>query len=103
MTITSTDKKKFRAIGHKLKPVVMIAQKGLTENVGEEINRALESHELIKIKIAACEREDKKALTTEICKEFKAECIQSVGNIVLLYRPAKKQDPKLSNLKRRLI
>lgn len=102
MIISSTDKKKFRAIGHKLKPIVMIAQKGLSENVGGELNRALEDHELIKIKIAAGEREDKKALTLEICKEFNAECIQSVGNVVLLYRPAKRQDPKLSNLKRRL-
>ncbi|MFT4887522.1 MAG: RNA-binding protein [Pseudohongiellaceae bacterium] len=102
MIITNIDKKKFRAIGHKLKPIVMIAQKGLSETVGEELDRALENHELIKVKIAAGERDDKKALTIEICKEFKAECIQSVGNIVLLYRPSKKPDPKLSNLKRRL-
>jgi RNA-binding protein len=102
MIITNIDKKKFRAIGHKLKPIVMIAQKGLSETVGEELNRALENHELIKVKIAAGERDDKKALIIEICKEFKAECIQSVGNIVLLYRASKKPDPKLSNLKRRL-
>lgn len=102
MIISNVDKKKFRAIGHKLKPIVMIAQNGLSENVGVELNRALEDHELIKIKIAAGEREDKKALTLEICKEFKAECVQSIGNIVLLYRQAKRQDPKLSNLKRRL-
>lgn len=103
MIITNTDKKKFRAIGHKLKPIVMIAQKGLSENIGAELNRALEAHELIKIKIAAGERDEKQTLTTEICKEFKAECIQSVGNIVLLYRASKRQDPKLSNLKRRLV
>ncbi|MFK7863678.1 MAG: ribosome assembly RNA-binding protein YhbY [Pseudohongiellaceae bacterium] len=102
MPLSNIEKKKFRAIGHKLKPVVMIAQNGLSENVGVELNRALEDHELIKIKIAAGEREEKKALALEICKEFHAECVQSVGHVILLYRQAKKQDPKLSNIKRRI-
>lgn len=102
MTIENADKKKFRAIAHKLRPIIIIADKGLTENIEKEINRALEDHELIKIKVAVGERADKKMLSDLICKQFKAECVQSIGNILLLYRAAKKQDPKLSNLKRNL-
>ena len=45
MSSSNSDKKKFRAIGHQLKPVVIIAQKGLTENIKEEIDRALTDHE----------------------------------------------------------
>ncbi len=102
MTLSNAEKKNFRAIGHKLRPIVMIADKGLTENIEKEINRALNDHELIKIKIAVGERADKKLLEEAICQQLRAECVQSIGNVLLLYRPAKKPDPKLSNLKRTL-
>ena len=51
MSASNNDKKKFRTIGHQLKPVVIIAQKGLTENIKEEIDRALTDHELSLIHI----------------------------------------------------
>lgn len=102
MTISNTDKKKFRTIGHHLHPIVIIAQKGLTENIKEEIERALTDHELIKIKLITSTRQAKKTLTDDICSEFNAECIQSVGHVILIYRAAKKPDPKLSNLIRKI-
>ena len=45
--LTPKQKKRFRAIGHTLRPVVTIAEKGLTASVNGEINRALNDHELI--------------------------------------------------------
>lgn len=100
MTSSSQETKKLRAIAHKLKPVVTIAQKGLSETVCKEIDRALEQHELIKVKILAADRESRQAIAEEICREAKAERIQSIGNIAVLYRPANKPDPKLSNILR---
>lgn len=102
MSISNSDKKKFRTIGHHLNPIVIIAQKGLTENIKEEIKRALKDHELIKIKLVTSTRQAKKELTEEICTEFQAECIQSIGHVILVYRAAKNPDPKLSNLQRKL-
>ena len=49
---TNQDIKQLRAIGHKLKPVVTIAGNGLSEGVITELDRALQDHELIKIKLA---------------------------------------------------
>ena len=100
MSLSNAEKKRFRTIGHNLKPVVIIAQKGLTENIGQEINRALESHELIKIKLQVPDRESKQELITEICETYRAEAVQTIGHVLLLYRAAKKPDPKLSNLLR---
>ena len=102
MTISNADKKRFRQIGHQLNPVVTIAQKGLSENVREEVERALADHELIKIKIAGSDRTQKQQLTRQICADFRAECVQSIGHVLLLYRAAAKPDPRLSNLKRDL-
>lgn len=92
------DAKRMRAIGHKLKPVVIIAGKGLTDGVIAEIDRALTDHELIKIKLAADSREARTELTKQISERTGAELIQSVGHIALMLRRAKKPDPRLSNL-----
>ena len=100
MPISNADKKRFRAIGHNLNPIVTIAQKGLTDAIKAEIDRALTDHELIKIKLVTASREDKAQLSASICEEFNAECIQSIGHVILLYRAAKRPDKRLSNVSR---
>jgi len=52
MPISPARKKQFRTLGHKLNPIVTIAGNGLSENVLLELNRALDDHELIKVKLA---------------------------------------------------
>ena len=93
-------KKRLRSIGHRLKPVVTVAQKGLTESVCNEINRALDDHELIKVSVKCADREERRQLIDTICQQCPAELVQTIGHIALLYRPAKSPDPRLSNLLR---
>jgi len=81
MTTSATDKKHLRRLGHNLKPVVTIATKGLTDTVNAEIDRALNESE-------------------DICDNHGAELIQSIGHMLLIFRAAKKPNPKLSNLLR---
>ena len=93
-------RKHLRTLGHGLKPVVMIADRGVTEGVGAELERALEDHELIKVKLAIADPADRKLITGHICQNHRAELIQSIGKIILIFRAAKKPNPKLSNLLR---
>ena len=65
---------------------MLIGNKGLTEAVKKEIDIALNDHELIKLRIATTDREEKKAAVTEICESLKAESVQLIGNISVLYR-----------------
>ena len=102
MPISNSRKKYFRSIGHNLKPILTIAQKGITENIKKELNRALTEHELVKVKLLTSDRTEKKKLSYEICNEFGAECIQSIGHIILLYRSTKKPNARLSNLIRKI-
>lgn len=99
---TKLDHKQLRAIGHKLKPVVTIAGKGLSENVVIEIDRALTDHEFIKIKLAVGGRSERLAVCEDLCARTGCELVQSVGNIILVLRRGDKPDPKLSNLIRRV-
>ena len=83
--MNSADKKKLRAEAHTLKPVVMIGQSGLKASVLAEIELALDSHELIKVKIRA-EREERKLISEKICTNTGAELIQTIGQIAVIYR-----------------
>lgn len=100
MSLTSEQKKHFRTLGHKLNPVVTVAGKGLTETIQLEVDRALEDHELIKVKFAVGDRDVKKEMIHELCSIVEATIIQEIGHIALIYRKSLDPNPKLSNLLR---
>ncbi|HTY03377.1 MAG TPA: YhbY family RNA-binding protein [Rhodocyclaceae bacterium] len=83
----------LRAAAHHLHPVVTIAGKGLSEAVSREIDRSLKAHELIKVKLAGIEREDRDALLAAICTRLDCAPVQHIGNILILWRekPAAQQ------------
>ena len=91
--------KHFRSIGHHLSPIIIIAN-GLSDNINSEIDRALNDHELIKLKVHSNDREEKKALVHSICEERNAQLVQLIGHVALIYKAAKKPNPKLSNILR---
>ena len=103
MPISNSNKKHYRSIGHNLKPIVTVAQKGITDNIRREVDRALNEHELIKIKLLTSDRSEKEKLSNEICRELNAECIQRIGHMMLVYRAAKKPNARLSNLIRKIL
>jgi RNA-binding protein len=82
----SKQKQALKAKAHKLKPVVMIGSKGLTESVIEETAVALHAHELIKIKIAGSDRGSRKEMTDILLGACEAEHVQSIGNTVVAYK-----------------
>ena len=67
-TPTSKELRQLRALAHKLRPVVTIAGKGLSSTVLEELERALNDHELIKVKVAVGDREQRELVIAEVCE-----------------------------------
>ena len=96
------DIKQLSAIGHKLKPVVTIAGNGLSETVVAELNRALDDHELIKVKLAVGSREARSAIAAQMCERCGVQVVQAIGNIIIVLRRSTQPDPRLSNLIRPL-
>jgi RNA-binding protein len=76
----------LRKQAHHLKPIILIGQKGLTEAVLTETNIALDAHECIKIKIGGCERDERPEIINQICQSLKAELIDTIGHIAVIYR-----------------
>ena len=91
MALTSQKRQQLKAQAHSLSPVVLLGDKGLTTNVLSEIDQALTVHELIKVKIAGAEKEDRQRTTQEICQKTKCELVQLIGNISVLYRKKPKK------------
>lgn len=97
-TISNQERKRLRQIGHALNPVVMLGSQGLTEGVLEEAKRALNDHELIKVKVTGEDREVRAALIDELANATESQIVQRIGKTVLIYKKAEKQNQHLSNL-----
>jgi len=91
MGITKTQQKFLRSKSHHLKPVLWIGQNGLTDSVTAEIETALDHHELIKIKLRVGDKALRNKTIAEICRATRSTQVQSIGNIVSIYRRNDKQ------------
>ena len=87
MTKLSNNQKKFlRSMGHSLKPIVMVGQHGLSENVLAELESTMTKHELLKIKIRTDDREQKQQMIDQIIKFSQSHLVQVIGNVIVIYR-----------------
>ncbi|MBN6710694.1 ribosome assembly RNA-binding protein YhbY [Haemophilus haemoglobinophilus] len=93
MTLSTKQKQFLKGLAHHLSPVVMLGANGLTEGVLAEIDNALNHHELIKVKISGAERETKQLIIDAIVRETQANAVQTIGHIIVLYRPS--DEPKI--------
>jgi RNA-binding protein len=76
----------LRKNAHHLKPVILIGQKGLTEAVMNETDVALKAHECIKVKMGACEKEERPLMIESLCQSLQATLIDTIGHIAVIYR-----------------
>ena len=86
MPLSKKQIKFLRAKCHDLHPGIMLGQKGLTDEVLNELDIALEHHELVKIKLSVEDRELRKQVATEICEKSGSQEIQSIGKTLSVYR-----------------
>ena len=86
--MNSRERRYLKGLAHRLKPVVLIGQNGLTASVVQAVDNALLDHELIKIKFNAFrEKEQKADITESIEKQTGAEQVGSIGHTTIFYRP----------------
>ncbi|MDH5392233.1 MAG: ribosome assembly RNA-binding protein YhbY [Gammaproteobacteria bacterium] len=84
--LSKTQIKHLRKLTHDLKPVIMLGQNGFTDAVLNELNIALDRHELVKIKLSGSDREMRDQLIDNICEQTRSQQVQSIGKTVTIYR-----------------
>jgi RNA-binding protein len=86
MLLSSHQKRYLRGLAHALDPVILVGQKGVTPSLVKELDGALAHHELVKVKLADADRDDR-ADSIELLREgTKAELVQTIGRIACFYR-----------------
>jgi RNA-binding protein len=85
--LTTRERAHLKARAHALEPVVHTGTSGLTDALVAEVDRALTSHELIKVRIGSDDRADRVAIGDEICARTAATAVHRVGKILILWRP----------------
>jgi RNA-binding protein len=86
MGLTSSERQKLKGLAHKLEPVVSIGAKGVTDAVIAEIDFALKSHELLKVRAGAMDRHERDEAFSRICARTGAEPVQQVGKVFVIFR-----------------
>ena len=88
MRLTEKQLRFLRGKAHALKPVVMLGQKGLTENVVAETVQALKDHELIKVRVRATGRTQREAWLAQLVSRSACTLVARIGHVAVLYRAA---------------
>ena len=91
--LSTSRRRELKPRAHALAPVVLIGGAGLSPTVLAEIDRALKSHELIKVRVNDADRSGREAILEEICRGTGAQAVQHIGKILVLFRENPEPSP----------
>jgi RNA-binding protein len=89
--LTPAQKRYLRGLAHPLKPVILVGGKGVTPGLVAELDLALEHHELLKVKVAAEDREARDQWIGELVGATAAALVARVGHTAVLYRRSREK------------
>jgi RNA-binding protein len=79
-------RRRLRAHGHALKPLVQIGKGGVTKAVLAQVEQALLDHELVKVRIGTEAPIDRFAAADELAERPGTQVVQILGRTVLVYK-----------------
>lgn len=86
MPLDKTQRKQLLPRCSQLKPIVIVGSNGVSAAVVNELDQALTAHELVKVRVNAADREQRRAMTEQLAAGTASELVHSVGHVVVLYR-----------------
>lgn len=89
VALTAAQNRFLRGQAHGLKAVLQTGDKGLSEAFLAGLEEVLERHELIKVKLAAEDRQVRDAMIGQLAQRTGAAVVQRIGHVVILYRPSR--------------
>jgi RNA-binding protein len=84
--LTEKQKKHLRRLAHPMSSIVMLGNAGLTPGVVQELDRALNDHELVKVSARVGDRTARDAALDDLAVKTSSEIVQRIGNVGVFYR-----------------
>jgi RNA-binding protein len=87
--LTGKQKRFLRSKAHHLNPIFQVGKGGVNENMIKQVGEALEARELLKVSVLQNCEEDRDTVALQLSKGTKADVVQIIGNIIVLYKESK--------------
>ena len=91
--INSKQRSKLRALAHHLKPILIIGKSGIIKGAVSSIDKALDDHELIKVKLGH-DKKVKEQFISIIENDLSAFIIGNVGHTFIIFRRQNDKDKR---------
>jgi len=88
IALTAAQIRFLRGQAHDLRAMLQVGGKGVTDALVAELAVALEHHELVKVKVAAADRDERDTLIASLAGAADAVLVQRIGHTAVLYRPS---------------
>ncbi len=92
--ITTKQRAFLRGLGNALDPVAQVGKEGLSENLITSIDLLLEARELVKIRVLKNCELSARMVAEELSRSLKADVVQVIGTIVILYKKSTRKNFK---------
>lgn len=87
VTITPKQRAHLKSLAHHLKPVVYVGKEGVSESTVRSVEEALNTRELIKVRVQEAAPGDVRETAGEIGRLMEdVVVVQTIGRVAVLYR-----------------
>ncbi len=91
--LTKGQRRYLAKAGQQLKPIVTIGRQGLTEQVSQALDEALEHHELVKVKFFDY-KESRGEIARAVAADLGAQVVEIRGFKALMYRQSSNEEKR---------
>lgn len=84
--LTTSQRRYLRGLCHDLKPLLQLGNHGVTPEVTAELERTIDHHELVKIRLSGGDRAERQQQLDALLAATHAELVQQIGHVASLYR-----------------
>ena len=99
--MTSKQRAYLKGLAMTMQPILQIGKSSLTPEMTAAVDEALEARELIKIHILKNCTDDCRSIGEALAERSRADLVQVIGRMVVLYRPAKDEAKRKIELPRK--
>ncbi|SDS07603.1 YhbY family RNA-binding protein [Opitutus sp. GAS368] len=85
--LTGAQKTQLRGLGQQLSDSLRIGRQGPTPALFTELNRQLDTRELVKVRFEVADRDERALLCEKMAADTPCLCVGSVGRTALFWRP----------------